>query len=235
MDFSILTPTYKRPDNMEKLCNSIFETMSGEAEIELLFYIEKDDFESQKKIEELKNNEFGVRVEAYNDGKDWYNNWWQYLYIKSSGSLIMLCGDDNVFKTEKWDKTVLDVAKKYEDQIVLINCNDGSYAYAERATHPFVTRKWCETVGYFTTGLFRGGFNDTWFTEIAKEINRFVTLENVLIEHNHPDFEKSSWDPVYDKQKKEVFSQKSWDVFSQTKSKRMEDAEKLKSLMSKGG
>lgn len=234
MDFSILLPL-KRMENFDKVFRSIWKTHSEKYEIEILLYIDPED--NSNSIYELfgsyqtyldNSDTHRIRVKNYTDkNNDWYNNWWQYLYTKCSGKYIMLCGDDNIFLTEHWDEIVAQKIEEYKDKIILINCNDGSDDFQDRATHPFVTREWCETLGYFTPGIFKGGFNDTWLTEIAKDIGRFVTLENVVIEHNHPDFQKAKWDEVYEKQKQLVFEQNAKQLFENTKIKRQEDSQKL--------
>ena len=35
---------------------------------------------------------------------------------------------------------------------------------------PIVSRKWCETLGYFTPGVFHFGYNDTWVFDIAQRV-----------------------------------------------------------------
>ena len=53
---SALCPTRGRPEQMEKLTVSLFETASDKNSIELIFYIDDDDFSSKNKAIELSQD-----------------------------------------------------------------------------------------------------------------------------------------------------------------------------------
>ena len=47
IEYSILVPTRARPSNMKRLCNSVFSTASNPESVEVIFYIDDDDFKAQ--------------------------------------------------------------------------------------------------------------------------------------------------------------------------------------------
>jgi hypothetical protein len=223
---SILTPTCKRPGNVNRLISSIKDTASGKNRIELLFYVDDNDVGTRDCFNDfyeiVKDINF-IELKFINDignDKQWYNRWWNYLWKNCSGDYIMQCGDDIVFRTKDWDLKVIEEFGKYPDKMVLLYCNDGSCDSKDRATHPFLTKEWCRELGYFIPGIFDGGFNDTWLTEIAKGANRFVYLENIITDHLHPDFNKSELDDVYLKQREMIREQGAPQLFLKTKEER---------------
>ena len=230
MKISLLTPTRDRPDNIVRFIDSVVDTISNDNYIEILFYVDYDDINTTRII-----NNYCVKltkkieIKSMCDVKEnWYNKWWNFLWKMATGDVFMQCGDDLIFRTKNWDNVIADEINKYNDKMVVINPNDGSCDSHKRATHPILTKEWCDAVGYFVPGIFAGAMNDTWITDISKRVNRLVYLDEVLIEHMHPDFGKAPNDIVYEKQKNMAVDNNVFELFDKTEDKRNDDIKKIK-------
>jgi hypothetical protein len=236
MNISILIPTRHRPHNVLRLVESIIKTSSGINGLELLFFVDLDDKETwdllpllEDKMKRLIYSAKGYIkfISSADDPKIHYNRWWNFLWKHASGDIFMQGGDDLVFSTEGWDKAVVKAFESYPDRMSVVYCNDGSCDSHIRATHPFLSREWCNLLGYFQPTIFDGAYNDTWITELGKLTGRLVHLDNYLIDHMHVDFGKSSNDEVYDRQRQACREQDSRKIFQDTLPVRQKDAQKI--------
>lgn len=241
MKFSILLPTRKRISNLKRMLKSIGETLSEENTLEVLFYVDADDVESVEFVNDLNSdrpdylskNKIDLKVfQDPDNDKKWIGCWWEFLYRKSSGDYIMLAGDDIIFKTKDWDKKIVDKYKSIGHNYAVVYCNDMSPMIDEVATLPFVSRCWCETVGYFVPTFFKVDFVDTWITDIARKCDSLHCLRDVVIEHIHWCWHKAPKDALYAEMRKRGDEFDHWRVFNSKESERVRDAEKINKKIS---
>ena len=177
MNYSILCPSRARPNDLRRLCNSINQTSKDREKVEILVYLDDDDFETNEKdFLDIDNLKFfrGPRV--------WMSHAQNFLYCHSVGQIIMACADDFVFRTNLWDEIVLEEFAKYEDRIVLIFGNDlGTYA-GTLPTHFFLHRKVPATLGTWVM-QGRASLWDLWANDVMRNIGRVSYLKDVVIEH----------------------------------------------------
>lgn len=189
MRISLLAPTRARPNNMQRLWDSIEETADNLDNIEIVFYLDDDDEAGHEKFLEMskKNQNIiatgGARLEIG-------SNMWNEAYTKATGEIIMLASDDIVFRTPHWDTTVIGRFHRTPDRIRYVWGNDGWKRFRRWGTHGFIHRNWVNAVGYFVPPLTFYGMDD-WFTVIAKKVGRADLLEDMLIEHLHVMFQKT--------------------------------------------
>jgi hypothetical protein len=142
-------------------------------------------------------------------------------------------GDDIVFRTYGWDKIVNETFQKYDDGIVLVFGDDGDpNKEKNHGTHPFVTRKWMETLGYFTPPYFCSDFTDTWLNDVAEKIGRKVQVP-ILTEHMHPAFKKAELDNTYSDRMIKHFAEDMPGLYysAEMEALRESDAAKLRKVM----
>jgi hypothetical protein len=102
---------------------------------------------------------------------------------------------------------------------------------------PIVSRKWCDTLGYFTPGVFKFGYNDTWVYDIAKRLGRCHWISSVTAEHMHFNQGKSQKDDTYrwNRDGDRGYMIDGFDVETYVSlemvEKRMADADKLRAVM----
>lgn len=191
---SLILPTRQRPNNVRRLLQSIHKTMDIEYPLEILFYIDSDDEESEDVMEEIQ--------EKYKEYIyiDWINGpriahmgrMTNLLFEKSKGNIVGLIGDDVVFRTIGWNHLVSTEFSKYDDEIVYVGGDD--LLNYNLFTHPFMSRKWVEVVGYLVPE-FKGDYIDTFLYDVATRIGRAVRLP-IVIEHLHFSNNKASMDEV---------------------------------------
>jgi glycosyl transferase/beta-hydroxylase protein BlmF len=231
---SLLCPSRGRPENAIRFISSVYRTAAFSDRIEILFYIDSDDerkndystlFENAtKRFQKLKRCEIVVG-EPISVSKSW-----NILAERCRGDFIAMANDDQVYVDYGWDVRLVEEAKRFPDQIFCFCFNDGSRA-SPYGAFPMVSRKWFETLGYFTPGIFIFAYTDIWIIEIARLVNRFYYLPDVLAEHLHCAFGKALMDSTYSRNRLEEVYGKANELLINTKAERRKDAEKLRQVI----
>ena len=159
---SILLPTRKRPEKLQRLVTSLRETSSVFPEI--VVYIDDDDIESAEKAKTLD-------IKYIIGPKLVFSDYWNKCYEQCVGDILMMAADDVIFKTPGWDVMVEEEFAKWPDKIVLVHGNDIGNDL-QIASYPFLHRRWAEVVGYFSPPYFVSGGCDVWINAVAKFVNR---------------------------------------------------------------
>ena len=184
---SILTPVRKRPDNIRRMIKSIKDTMSYETNIQLIYradetdeLINNPDFMAEcfLNIDERLYIHFLIGPETFPD----LGCLWNECLEGCTGDIMQIGGDDLVYETKNWDKKIADKAGTFQDEVYLIWGADAIHNQT-LATHGFVSRKWIETVGWFTPPCGLTYANDNFIHEIAARIGRHCFLGDVMIKH----------------------------------------------------
>ena len=194
MNISIIVPTRKRPVAVTELVESIVNTADDFSKIEILFYIDPDDVQSERRILELVSTH-GSNIK-YTSSRETLNlsQMWNYAYDKlNTSDIIMLCGDDIRFRTRSWDTMVRNEFIQVDDNILLVY-GDDKYHGIKHATHSFVHKRWVEASGFWLPPYFCADYVDTWLFEVATQIGRIKYLPTVVTEHMHYTFGKSAFD-----------------------------------------
>ena len=218
---SILCPTRGRPDFMERLVQSAWDTSSS-SNLECIFYLDDDDEPSLEKSFQIVECEtvIGPRINL--------SQAWNKAYEKASGEIFFHAGDDLIFKTQNWDEMVRLQYRESKDKILFVGGQDGFHAPEKNfLTHGFLHRNWVETVGYFVPPYFSSDFNDTWLNELADMIGRKIYMKDLLIEHMHPLAGKHFWDRTHQERLERHRKDKPQDLYAEKAEERRKDAEKL--------
>lgn len=221
IDFSILVPTLNRPHRMETLYKSIIDTSSNPCGIELFFYIDDTDKESIQFFNEIKS----PLVKAIIGPKIVLSECWNRLAEKCTGDILMLAGDDIVFKTYMWDKIIKNKIDSIPDKIGFFYGDDRESGRWFFGTHGFVHRNWLEAVGRFVPPYFESGFNDIWLNNLAEKINRKYFCE-IVIEHQHHSVNGDIFDSTYEKSQR--LRNECHILYDSLENERIEDSKKLK-------
>ncbi len=184
---SILTPTRGRPKGIDTYYKSLVKTAQYPDAIELLLYIDNDDpalrdYEKFFRVWEIGESliDFTTHVgEPISISKSW-----NVIAAEAQGDILLMGNDDLIAKTFGWDTKLREVTDEYPDDIYCAFFDDGINA-GRHCAFPAVSRKWYETLGYFSPGIFEFFYNDTWLFDIAKRINRVRYIPEVQILHNH--------------------------------------------------
>lgn len=180
---SILTPTRGRPDSITRLIDSALDTALQSDAIEFIFYVDNDDPASGDAIERAASA--GARTMMIAGERIVLSEMWNTCARAAHADVMMHCGDDIIFRSDRWDEYVLGEFERYADGIVLVHGRDG-YQDERLATHGFRHRNWMNAVGNFVPPYFSSDYNDTWVTEIADALGRRSYLPAIYTEHMHP-------------------------------------------------
>lgn len=210
---------------MRRLVESAYATAA--TAVEVVFYLDFDDAPSHAMAVEL-----GMRgtVRHVIGERIVLSDMWNAAAAVASHQVLMMCGDDIVFRTPGWDKTVLDTFEQFPDRIVLVHGND-KLQHDNLATHPFLHRRWVETVGYFLPPGFSCDWSDSWLFEVATALGRVVYLPDVVTEHMHPVAGKSRLDDTHRERLARGRRDNVRGLYEARAAERVRDVEKLRAVL----
>ncbi len=234
MKYAILTPTRNRRDRLYDFISSVFEHVSDFEKVHCFNYIDSDDPAlGDYKVMNDTYYRFMTTVvgEPQSVSKSW--NVLADLAIRKKFDVLIMGNDDLIYRTKNWDKILDRELKQYPDEIYCAYMNDMING-PKHCAFPIVSKKWYETLGYFTPGIFHFGYNDTWVFDIANKIGRAHYINNIVADHVHGPSGKAPMDDTYARNRTQEAGnlfQKDKVIFDNTEIERQEDANKLKAVM----
>lgn len=199
---SLLCPTRERPDKALGLILSVLETAIYPERVEVLFYIDEDDRTRADYIKKFRSREQDLKrfrrcLFAIGDPVG-ISKAWNELASRCEGNLLVMAADDQTYNDSGWDTRLDEEVLRYPDDIFCMWFNDGHWQ-DKLCTFPIVSRKWYETLGYFTSGMFECLYDDLWIMEIAQKVGRLNYIPDILTEHFHWSYGKSEIDKTYER------------------------------------
>lgn len=183
--YTLLCPTRNRPVGAFRYLQSIERTIANPERIEVLFYIDEDDprlpeykylFDSHKTHLNHVDYVVGPRKSVSIS--------WNDIAEKAIGDVLAMGNDDLIHVTPHWDMKLDDEINKYEDEIYCLFFKDLNRS-DEAVTFPIVSRKWYNTLGYFTPGIYGFQYNDTHIADIGRGVERLRILHDIQVDHRH--------------------------------------------------
>jgi len=227
---SILIPTRLRAHFLPQLVEDIYNTVSDKSQVETLFWAEPSDVDTINFVQSAMSTNPLIRL-VVRDSKaeglifpELYNE----LYKEARASIILVGADDIKFQTPNWDKMVLDCFDQYDDKILLVNPRDG-IQNGHVAPHFFVHRNWIDILGYVEPTYFLSWFQDTWVTTIARQLGRYIYLEDFFLEHMHFTIGKRPHDLT--NQEKDVGVGQDHQTWGEKQDELAQDTEKLRKFI----
>jgi glycosyltransferase involved in cell wall biosynthesis len=182
--FSLIVPTRQRPNQLERLLESLAATAANPAAIEVVLVVDADDPGSiHFRFESLPLNHVivppGLSMGSLNRAG----------YEASRGKYLMLLNDDVVARTKGWDRRILAVFKRFTDGIVLVHPNDTVFKDL-LCTFPVLSRTFCELAGGICPGEYQRYRIDDHIEDIFNLLGelgepRIVYLPDVVFEHHN--------------------------------------------------
>lgn len=194
-EISLILPTRKRTGQLRRALESLVRTAENPERIEVVLYIDRDDYESQQ-------FEFpAVRIVRVVGARTSMGRMTQACYDRTSGRTIMLANDDMEFRTPGWDRLIRDAINVYEDGVALVWGND---LETGAPAHPFLSRQLCELMGGICPESYDRILIDTHLYDVFRKlqyagVERFCYLPDVIIEHLCPSAGKATVDETYQK------------------------------------
>lgn len=226
---SILIPTRKRAKKLKDMYESVHYTVSESSNVEVLLYIDDDDVQTIKFIENNKDR-FTVPVKHIVGPRISLGAACNKLYEICSGNLIMGGADDIIFKTKNWDSILEKKYEKIKDKVCLFSLNDLYQDPANLATHPVISKEALDVFGHYLPPEIDCNYGDEWLTYIFKQIDRFYPLPDIVVEHMHWLVGKGDRDNTYVEGSANM-NRHSYSTFTNNKDKRDLLVEKLRKVL----
>ena len=202
MKIALLCPTRERPNDVERLINSIRDTASELNNITLYLGVDENDI-TKKEVEKLAdiNKSFVdiIPIPVSTDGKFMgLGKIWNIMYNHIPDEIIGMVGDDMIFETKSFDTMILDEFKKVNDNVLMVHANDGMRGAGNPFPHDkplavnsFIHRLYCETFGRYTIEDFLHGFHDTHIQDVFDLAGREAAT--LLSENQDAGYKSVQW------------------------------------------
>ncbi len=232
---SLLCPTRSRVPNTRRFVRSVYRTCAEPAHVELLFYVDDDDPQVSdyvRLMSDLKIECPGFRaVELIVGPPMSISKSWNVAAARCSGDLLMMANDDQLYVDYGWDYYLDRYAGESRDGIFALFFEDGQYPPGS-GDFPIVSRRWYETLGYFTPGIFEFWYNEAWIFDIARRLARIRRIPRILVDHLHYTQYKGVFDQTYRRHRMSYDkSDRDAALYASTSDQRQAAADKLRSLM----
>jgi len=190
MNFSIVLASRERTELLYNLIKSVQETTDDLNNVELLVAIDDDDVVSQNFKEKIKEYSF-VRIYSRPRttmlNRDYLN--WLHVHF-ATGKYSIICNDDTLFKTPKWDQIAFEKLEKYlsdkPDGIVYGFISDTLLIRAGGLNYscfPLISRKGADALGFAIPPQFAAWSADIELFKIYSAIDRVCDLSEIMIQH----------------------------------------------------
>lgn len=189
---SIILPTRDRIKLVKRLLNSIIEHTSDLQSLEIILYVDHDDAESSAISSSV------LSLYKIIGPRDTMGNMLRRCYEKSTSNYIVLLNDDAVIRTLAWDHLILEAAKRFPDDIVLMYVND-RYQGRRVPTFPILSRKTCDLIGKICPAQYKRHCIETHILDIFNRLKdlgheRILYLPHVVFEHMNYELSEFSYE-----------------------------------------
>jgi hypothetical protein len=174
-----MLPSYKRPDRFATFYESAMQTAARPENIIVTLC---RNFADQTEYALGKNVSLIHEDTTVPDLSHYFN-----MMYEAAGKqeLVSLLGDDMLFLTQDWDTKVLDEINS-RNGISFVTCNDNYVHDKDIPVNFFTTPELVDACGgEFVCPGFRADWIDTAWGELARLLECYVYLEDVVISHEH--------------------------------------------------
>lgn len=185
---SLLCPTRGRARQAREFAASVRRSAADPSRVEMLFYVDSDDpqlalYQSLLAHERIGERQLAV-CKVIVGPRMSISKSWNILAEASTGDVVGMANDDQVYVDYAWDRALDRCASRFSDEIFCLYFDGGQYSDRE-ADFPLVSRRWYETLHYFTPGIFAFWFNEHWIIDIARRIGRLYAIPGIFVAHLH--------------------------------------------------
>lgn len=216
---------------MLRLYESAMKTATRPGDVEFIFRIDDDDFDSRAMVEHLQDG--GGKVVAVSGGRNDFSGMWEECVPRCKGNYFVFGADDLIFRTSGWDKSIKESVPYPRVTPALIFVDDGN-PLVHRATHPILTRRWVNLFGFVPSG-YQVDYCDTHIWDTAQRLEALghrciVKKSDILIEHMHVSIGKAKMDDTYSERKK-IGAQNVKVVYEERAAERQDKVEQIHRLL----
>ena len=194
--------------------------------------VDKNDPEINKYFDLIKDFKKKLDIKIYFENFTTHAIRNNFLAKKSSGEIIFPANDDMVFLTDGWDNLLdIEFSKNLKNEPFCVWVNSGN-KYPYLFCHfPIINRFWYETLGYVGCELFNFWYLDTWICDLAKRSNQFIFANKIKFKEFNAQANKDELDNTYLRNIADNKMVKDIEIWENSVSERIKDANKLKSTI----
>lgn len=190
-EISFIIPSRERPQKLLEMLNSALNSAKSPELIEFVIYLDNDDNSDYELFQNLATIVRGERV--------YMGKMFSECILKATGKSIIVCNDDVVVKTKKWDDILYEKLNQYDDNVFLFYPNDLNKG-ADLCTFPIFSKDFfLKFSGSLPDdlNLIDLHLRDIFFQLKGLGVNRIEFLQNIVFEHLHHTLGKSMIDKTY--------------------------------------
>jgi len=198
-------------------------------DVELLFYVDADD----ECLPEYKAAMASYPFVSVVSGKaQSISISWNVLAKQCTGNLLHMSNDDLIALTPDWPRIVRDEVAKFTDG-VFVAWVDDDFKHESLCAFPIVSRRWYETLGYFTPPYFEFGYNDAWLAELGRMLARLHYIDRAVVRHAHftAPVDPSPRDRTTDWARRDGIPKRDRELFALLEPVRDRDSQLLRAIM----
>lgn len=193
MLISVLLPTRNRIDLVNRSVQSLLDTATNPADIEILVAFDSDDNESQDYFNSDKWQEFinsyGSNARVFETepwGYSALNKYYNFLAEQSTGRWLLIWNDDALMKSTGWDEHITN----NQDFVGMLHMTCENYR-PKFALFPLINRVWLDVFGYVGENPV-----DSWIHHISMEAKAIQRIDPIVY-HDRYDMTGNNYDDTY--------------------------------------
>lgn len=195
MKIALLAPSRGRPKQLHRMMTSALTKAKHRDRVTFRFRLDKDD---------------PALIDYADTISLWGRNWrdlaivgpnvklaeaWNECWKSVDADIYGMLADDVTFDTYGWDNKVAGMFDIIPDKLAWVHGTDG-YTVQSYGTHGFLSREWCNILGYFVPPYFEADYVDSWLNNLAFYIGRNMYI-NVRMTHHHYSQDPTLYDATY--------------------------------------
>lgn len=200
-DFKLLIkfPTRGRPEKFFQVLNKYIENAKNLSKVAFVISMDNNDLDMNNiqiktKLDTLSktvkivyfygNNK--SKIEAVNADMEKVAGW----------DIVLLASDDMIPVVEGYDNIIRTHMKEYFED------TDGCLWYSDGGQNNICTmsilgKKYYDRFGYIYNPEYKSLWCDNEHTDVMKQLKKVSKLDQVIIEHQHPVYQKTNYDELY--------------------------------------
>ena len=187
--------TRERPENCKRFIDAWIKTKASTP-----VYVRIDDDDST--LEELKNLNWPKEFKVVVGKREGLRAAMQELYVENPNEpWYGLLADDLVPRTPNWDIRLAERAGNKN-----ISYPNDLGGKPKLPTHPVVGGDLTRALGWFGFPVVQHLYVDTVYQYIGNQLGNLYRMEDVIVEHVHPFWNKTNGDKIYTENKRRAVS-----------------------------
>jgi ADP-heptose:LPS heptosyltransferase/glycosyltransferase involved in cell wall biosynthesis/predicted O-methyltransferase YrrM len=176
---SLLLPTRGRPEYLDKVFDSIANTVGDAEGIDAWIYVDHDDHVTKQYIHSQSYLRYPFKV-SWVLGERTLSQGQMFNVLRekctTNPGIYMPFGDDFLFKSAHWDEVIRAAFEGYPDRIVLGYIPQSDLP-AEQVIFPVLSAQWTNVTGRIFTEFFPFWSDDTWLDHVSQMVGSKVSID----------------------------------------------------------